>query len=61
MKTNPNVEDRRIRELTVRVPARLHEHLKRRAACELESEAAVVRRALRRELLGVREQLIETR
>jgi hypothetical protein len=42
----------------VRVPARLREELKRLAQDEAESEASIVRRALRRELAA---RLVETR
>jgi predicted transcriptional regulator len=50
--TDPAIENRLVdvKPLTVRVPARLHEELKRRAEAENETEATVIRRALRREL-----------
>lgn len=43
------------RPMTVRVPAQLHDELRRRARDEGEFESSIIRRALRRELL------IETR
>ena len=52
-----NIENRAV-PMTVRVPARLHERLKRMADHEHEHAATIIRRALRREL---GDQIIETR
>lgn len=46
------------RALTLRLPAHVHEALKRAADAEGETEATVLRRALRRELGA---QLVESR
>lgn len=54
---NTNIENRAV-PMTVRLPARLHEQLKRLADDEHERASTIVRRALKREI-GAR--LVETR
>lgn len=57
-----HVENRTVRpgRMTLRLPAHVHDALKRAALAEGETESTVVRRALRRELLDV-DALIESR